>query len=190
MKAKLKKILAAPFVFLAAVFVLLEDWLWDDLLWLMTFIGRLPVLRQLERLIANLPPYLSLAVFAVPTLLLIPVKLAAVWLIAHGQHMLGLLMVIGAKIVGTALVARIYSLTHEKLLRIGWFARWHERFVAFKAKVYAYLKASSIYQTVHAQFVQIKVRVKKLLRGKGKAFWQRRWEAARRLSRKWRQSQP
>ena len=42
MKAKLKKILAAPFVLLAAIFVLLEDWLWDDLLWLMTFIGRLP----------------------------------------------------------------------------------------------------------------------------------------------------
>lgn len=111
MKAMLKKILAAPFVLLAAIFVLLEDWLWDDLLRLMAAIGRLPVFRQLEMLIASLPPYLSLAVFAIPSLLLIPVKLAAVWLIAHGQQMLGVLMVIGAKVVGTALVARIYSLT-------------------------------------------------------------------------------
>src|SRR5438128_421474 len=111
MKAKLKKILAAPFMFLAAIFVLLEDWLWDDLLRLMAAIGRLPVFRQIEMLIASLPPYLSLVVFAVPTLLLIPVKLAAVWLIAHGQHLLGLFTVIGAKVVGTALVARIYSLT-------------------------------------------------------------------------------
>ena len=186
MKAKLKKILTAPLVLLAAIFVLLEDWLWDDLLRLMAVIGRLPVFRQIESLIASLPPYPSLAVFAIPSLLLIPVKLAAVWLIAHGQHMLGLLTVISAKVVGTALVARIYSLTHEKLLRIGWFAWLHERFVAFKAKVYAYIKASSIYQSAHA----IKVRVKSLLQGKGKAFWRRRWDAARRLSRKWRQSEP
>src|SRR5689334_16830173 len=120
MKATLKKILAAPFVFLAAIFVLLEDWLWDDLLRLMAALGRLPVLRQIETLIASLPPYPALAVFAVPSLLLIPVKLAAVWLLAHGQHVLGLGIVIGAKVVGTALAARIYSLTEKKLLLIGW----------------------------------------------------------------------
>lgn len=190
MKAMLKKMLAAPFVLLAAIFVLLEDWLWDDLVRLMTALGRLPVFRQIEGLIASLPPYLSLVVFAVPSLLLIPVKLAAVWLIAHGQQLLGVLLVIGAKVVGTALVARIYSLTHEKLLRIGWFAWLHERFVAFKAKVYAYIKASSIYQAVHTQYGQLKARVKNIFQGKGKAFWRKRWEAARRLSRKWKQSEP
>jgi hypothetical protein len=187
MKAKLKKILAAPLVFLAAIFVLLEDWLWDDLLRLMAALGRLPVLRQLETAIASLPPYLSLAVFAVPSLLLVPVKLAAVWLLAHGQHVLGLAMVIGAKIVGTALVARIYSLTHQKLLSIGWFAWLHGRFVAFKTKVYAYLKATRWYQAAHVQMLHIKTRVKAFLKSRGKAFWRRRWEAARRLSRKWKQ---
>lgn len=190
MKAQLKKILAAPFVFLAAIFVLLEDWLWDDLLRLMAALGRLPVLRQIEILIISLPPYLSLVVFAVPSLLLIPVKLAAVWLLAHGQHLLGLVLVIGAKIVGTALVARIYSLTHKKLLSIGWFAWLHERFVAFKANVYARLKASAIYQTAHVQYLHIKTSVKAFFKSKGKAFWRRRWDAARRLSRRWKQSEP
>lgn len=189
MKATLKKILAAPFVFLAAIFVLLEDWLWDDLLRLMAALGRLPVLRQIETLIIGLPPYLALTVFAVPSLLLFPVKLAALWLLAHGQQMLGLLLVIGAKVLGTALVARIYSLTHPKLLSIGWFAWLHQRFTAFKAKVYAYLKATHWYQTAHTQYLQIKTRVKAFLKNRGKAFWRRRWEAARRLSRRWKQSQ-
>lgn len=188
MKAKLKKILAAPLVFLAAIFVLLEDWLWDDLLRLMAALGRLPVLRQLEAVIIGLPPYLALAVFAVPSLLLFPVKLAALWLLAHGQQVLGLTLVVGAKVLGTALVARIYSLTHPKLLSIGWFAWLHERFVAFKTKVYASLKTTRWYQAAHVQMLHIKARVKDLLRNKGRAFWRKRWEAARRLIRRWRRS--
>ena len=189
MKATLKKILAAPFVFIAAIIVLLEDWLWDDLVRLMGVIARLPVFRQLELFILALPPYGALTVFAVPSLLLIPVKLAALWLISHGQHTLGLLTVIGAKLVGTALVARSFTLTKPKLLRINWFSWLHERVVAFKAKVYAFIKATKIYQVVHQQSVLLKARVKSFFQTKGRAFWRKRWDAARRLSRKWRQSE-
>ncbi|MBS1811173.1 MAG: hypothetical protein JST84_23620 [Acidobacteria bacterium] len=187
MKAKLKKILAAPFVFLAAIFVLLEDWLWDDLLRLAAAIGRLPVFRQIEMLIATLPPYAALAMFAMPSLLLIPVKLTALWFIAHGQPAMGFLTAAAAKVVGTALVARIFSLTKPKLLSIHWFAWLHDRFLAFKVKVYAFIKATKIYQAVHVQSVRLKARVKAFLRGKGKAFWRKRWDAARRLTRRWKQ---
>ena len=65
MKTRLKKILAAPFVLLAAIFVLFEDWLWDDLLRLAAALGRLLGLRQAEQLIAALPPYGALAAFDV-----------------------------------------------------------------------------------------------------------------------------
>ncbi len=44
----IKKLLAAPFVFLAAVIILLEDWLWDDLARLAAAVGQLPVLRTIE----------------------------------------------------------------------------------------------------------------------------------------------
>ncbi len=188
MKSTLKKILASPFVFIAAIIVLLEDWLWDDLVRLMGVIARLPVFRQIELLILALPPYGALTVFAVPSLCLIPVKLAALWLISHGQQTLGLLTVIGAKLVGTALVARIFSLTKPKLLRINWFAWLHERVVAFKVKVYAFIKATKIYQAVHQRAVRLKARVKGFLQSRGKAFWRKRWDAARRLSRRWKQS--
>lgn len=188
MKATLKKILAAPFVFLAAIIVLLEDWLWDDLVRLTAAIGRLPVFRQIEMFIVGLPPYGALAMFATPSLLLIPVKLAALWFIGHGQPALGFLTAAAAKVAGTALVARIFTLTKPKLLGIGWFAWLHDRVVAFKARVYAFIKASKIYQAVHQQAVRLKARVKTFFQTKGKAFWRKRWEAARRLSRRWKQS--
>ena len=189
MKNKLKKILAAPFVFIAAIFVLLEDWLWDDLLRLAAAIGRLPVFRQIELLIVSLPPYGALAMFATPSLLLIPVKLTALWFIGHGQPALGFLTAVAAKVAGTALVARIFTLTKPKLLTIPWFVWLHDRFVAFKAKVYAVIKATKLYQAAHEHVAQWKVRVKQFFQSRGKAFWRKRWDAARRLSRRWRQSE-
>ena len=175
-----RKLLAAPFVIVATIIILVEDWLWDDLQRLAAAIGRLPVFRQIERLIVSLPPYACLLTFAAPSLLLIPVKLAALYFIAHHHATLGLLTVVGAKFVGTALVARIYHLTENKLLQIGWFARLHVRFVAFKTKVYATIKATRIYQRAHAY----KLRVKEFLRRRKQSFLQRRWVAALKLSRK------
>jgi hypothetical protein len=188
MKKLRKKILAAPFVLIAAVFVLLEDWLWDDLQRLAAAVGRLPVFRQIELLIVGLPPYGALAMFAAPSLLLFPIKLAALWFIAHGQALFGFLIVAAAKVMGTALIARIYTLTQPKLLLIGWFAWLHSRFVAFKARVYSAIKATRLYQRVHRQSQLIRERLRRLMQSR-RSFWKRRWEAAVKLSRRWRQSE-
>ncbi|MEO6724535.1 MAG: hypothetical protein ABIP14_04470 [Blastocatellia bacterium] len=183
MKVRWKKLLAAPFVFVAAIVILLEDWLWDDLQRLAATIGRLPIFRQIEALIVSLSPYASLAVFAAPTLLLLPVKLAALWLISHGQAWLGLLTVIAAKIVGTAMVARIYQLTAPKLLLIAWFARLHARFVSFKARVYHAIKSTKIYQRAHGQYSQVREGFRRWRQGR-KGFWHRRWMATIKLLRR------
>lgn len=188
MKPWLKKLLAAPFVLIAAIIVLLEDWLWDDLQRLAAAIGRLPIFRQMESLIVGLPPYGALAMFAAPSLLLFPVKLAALWFIAHGQPTFGFLVAAAAKVAGTALIARIYKLTEAKLLLIGWFAWLRERFLAFKTRVYSAIKATRAYQHVHRQAQILKERFRRLMQNR-RGFWRRRWEAAVKLSRRWRQSE-
>ena len=183
MKLRWKKLLAAPFVFVAAIFILLEDWLWDDLQRIAGAIGRLPVFRQIEALIVSLPPYASLTVFAAPSLLLIPVKLMALWFIAHGQAWLGLLTIVAAKIAGTALIARIYYLTEPKLLLIAWFARLHTRFVSFKTRVYNTIKSTRIYQRAHQQYSQVREGFRRW-RQRRKGFWHRRWLATMKLLRR------
>lgn len=187
MKNLLKRLLAAPFVFIAAIIVLFEDWLWDDLQRIAAAIGRLLLFRQVESLIAGLPPYGALAMFGAPSLLLIPVKLAALYFIAHGQPALGLMTAIGAKIAGTALVARIYALTHPNLLRIGWFAWAHERFVAFKTRIYTAIKSTGVYQAAW----RLRLRASGALiewSRRRRTRWRSRWEAALKLSRKGKQS--
>jgi hypothetical protein len=179
---QLRRLIAAPFVLLAAVFILLEDWLWDDLARLAAAIGRLPVFRQIETLIGKLPPYAALACFAIPSSLLIPVKLAALYFIAHGHALVGLLTVIAAKVAGTALVARLFTLTRPNLLRIAWFAWLYERFIAFKLKVYAAIKSTRAYRAAHQMHLRVRVALKTWMT-KRRGFLRRRWDAALRLSR-------
>ncbi|HEY9231884.1 MAG TPA: hypothetical protein VIS78_07045 [Blastocatellia bacterium] len=178
----IKRLIAAPFVFIAAILILLEDWLWDDLARLAAAIGRLPVFHQIETLITKLPPYAALFCFAVPSLLLIPVKLVALYFISHGHALSGLLTVIGAKVAGTALVARLFTLTRPRLLRINWFAWVYERFVAFKARIYAVIHSTAIYQATHRQVVRVRLAFV-AWKAKRKGAWGRRWNAARKLSR-------
>jgi hypothetical protein len=187
MKRLLKRLLAAPFVLIAAIVILFEEWLWDDLQRIAAAIGRLPLLRQIESLIASLPPYVALAMFAAPSLLLIPLKLAALYFIAHGQPILGLVTAIGAKIAGTALVARIYTLTHSNLLRIGWFAWLHAWFLTFKTRIHEAIKSSGIYKEARRLGLRMRAAAAEFF-SKRRTLWRSRWEAAIKLSRRWRQS--
>ncbi|MGA9774288.1 MAG: hypothetical protein WBV94_34995 [Blastocatellia bacterium] len=179
----LKRLAGAPFVFIAAIFILLEDWLWDDLARLAAAIGRLPVFHQIESLIVRLPPYWALAFFGAPTLLLVPVKLAALYFISHGRPTLGLIVVIAAKVAGTALVARIFNLTRPNLLRINWFAWTYERFTAFKTRIYGAIKSTSIYKVAHKQNLRMRAAFKRWRAGH-RGFWRRRWDAALKLTRR------
>lgn len=184
----LKRIIAAPFVLLAAIVILLEDWLWDDLARIAAAIGRLPIFHQLETFIIWLPPYPSLLLFGIPSMLLFPVKFASLYLMAHGQPVLGFLVAATAKLIGTALVARIFNLTKPKLLQINWFAFLYERLTAFKKRIYDAIKSTSIYQSVHESKERIKLALKKW-KQKRKSVWRKRWNAAVRFMRKSKQSQ-
>ena len=187
MSKLLKRLLAAPFILIAAIIVLFEEWLWDDLQRIAAAIGRLPLLRQFESFIAGLPPYAALALFGAPSLLLIPVKLAALYLIAHGQPMFGLMTVIAAKIAGTALVGRIFVLTQPNLLRIGWFAWLYARFLTFKTRIHETIQSTAIYQAVHRLRLRMRAALVEFSRNR-RTVWGNRWRAAIKLSRKWRQS--
>lgn len=150
-----------PFRWGLAIVILFEEWGWQPLQRAMARIGRLPVLRQLEALIAKLPPYAALVVFFLPGLLLLPVKLLALWLIGEGQAGLGLAIIVIAKILGTAIVARLFALTRPALMRLAWFARVYERWSAWKEALLVWVRASRAWRLARA----IKRRVGRLFRG-------------------------
>ncbi|MBO9688027.1 MAG: hypothetical protein J7598_15580 [Mitsuaria chitosanitabida] len=158
------KLLIAPFRWLIrvvlAIVILFEEWGWEPLQRAMAAIGRLPVFRQLEAAVRRLPPYLALVVFFLPGLLLLPIKVAAVWLMGVGRPGLGLAVIVLAKVLGTAVVARIFALTHPALMTLPWFARLYARWTVWKDGLLAWVRASVAWRTARA----IKLRIKRALR--------------------------
>jgi len=179
----LKKVLTAPLVLIAAVIIIIEDWLWDDLARLAAYVGRLPGLRSLEAFIGSLPPYLALLFFATPSLLLIPLKLISLYFLTHGKAWLGLLTIVVAKFAGTALVARIFMLTQPALMRIAWFAWLYTWFIAFKTRIYDVLKATALYQAAHRLHLQVRGALRDWI-GHRRGVWRTRWQATRRFLRR------
>ena len=125
-----------------ALVVLFEEWGWEPLARLMARLARLPVIGWLERRIAGLPPGWALAVFLAPGLMLLPVKLAALALVSHGHVFTGISVIVLAKLIGTALVARIFQLTQPALMQLAWFARLHGQWTTWKGVAVARVRAS------------------------------------------------
>ena len=59
---------------LAAVWMILEEWVWDRLTAAMKWLGRVPAVRWLETRIARLSPRAAMLVFVVPWLMLLPTQ--------------------------------------------------------------------------------------------------------------------
>ena len=129
-----------------ALLILLEEWGWQPLADLLGRFVQWQPWARLEMAIARLPPYPALAVFALPSLLLLPLKFLALFLIAKGQLVLAGLLFAGAKVGATALVARLFMLTRPALMRIGWFAAAYGRFMPWKEAIEAYVRGSYLWR--------------------------------------------
>lgn len=77
--------------------------------------------------------------------------------------MLGISVIIAAKLGGTAITARLFMLTRPTLMKLAWFARWFNRWMAFKDRVLTRVKASAAWQqwtrfkaTAHSQIQRIR----------------------------------
>ena len=130
------------FGWLLALLILFEEWGWEPLQRVLAWIGRWPGLRWIEGRIRALSPYAALAIFFLPTLFLIPVKILALWLIAQGKVLLGTLFILAAKLVGTAIVARLFALTQPALMQLDWFERLYTRWTHWKEALLAQVRAS------------------------------------------------
>ena len=142
----LKRILRAVTFGILAIVLLFEEWGWEPLARLMTRLARLPVWAQVERAITRLPRWAALLVFVVPWALLLPVKLLALWLFANSQKALGMALLLGAKVLGTAILARLFQLTQPALMKFEFFAKWYPRWKLWKDGLLMRIRQSEPWQ--------------------------------------------
>lgn len=145
---------------LLALVILFEEWGWEPLRRVFALIARLPLIRQVEAALKRLPPRWAFVVLVLPSVLILPVKLGALWLVARGHALLGIGLVVAAKVFGTALLAWLFQLIQPALMQLAWFARAYARWMTWKAGLLAWVRASAVWRTARA----IKLRVRRLFR--------------------------
>jgi hypothetical protein len=131
---------------IAALALLFAEWGWKPLHALLDTVARAFNWTRLRLWVVNLPPYGALALFAAPAVCLFPLKLLALFLFATGHAVLGVGLIAFAKIVGTAVVARIFMLTQPKLMQIAWFAAAYNRFIPWKDAMFASIRQSAAWR--------------------------------------------
>jgi hypothetical protein len=131
------KRLARPFWVILALLFLLEALLWDHLQPVVArIVGIIPwgrIRPALVALIGRLSPQVTLVVFIIPFIVLLPLKFLEFWLLAHRQWLAGVVVLILAKLVGLGVTAFIFEVTKDKLLQMAWFCRVYEFFLWARA---------------------------------------------------------
>lgn len=150
---------------LAAVVLVIEEWGWRPLTAWAARLAKWSPIARLEARITAVQSRWALVLFLVPALLLFPIKLLALWLVHKGSAVLGVCVIVAAKLLGTALVGRLFILTEPQLMQIAWFARAIHWWRATKARVKAALAESAWWRGVRAVLRRWRVRVKRLVRG-------------------------
>ena len=92
-----------------------------------------------RRHIERLGPYQSLALLAIPTSIVEPLKLAAVAIVGTGHWVAGSITILSAYAASLFLVERLFTIVKPKLLTLSWFAKLWIWFVVCRGRVLAWL---------------------------------------------------
>jgi len=135
-----------PLLLLGWFYVLMEFITYDVLrviiLW---FAQRLP-LRPFESWVRRQGVRVAFVLLLMPTLFLVPIKFLEVWLFMKHHYVSGVFAMIGAKLVGTAFVAYLFSLTKPALMTLPRFVRFYAWMMAWRQRVLDPVLQSRAYQ--------------------------------------------
>jgi hypothetical protein len=165
----IKTLLRIGVTLVIALILLFEEWGWEPLARAMARLARWRVWAWAEGWIQALPAWGALLVFLLPMLVLLPVKLLALFLFGSGHKAWGLILLLAAKLLGTAVVARLFHLTQGQLMQFAWFAAFYPRWKAWKDGLTARIRASAVWQQGRKwkALVKAQVKAKVMARAKG-----------------------
>ncbi|TBN55329.1 hypothetical protein EYR15_01730 [Hansschlegelia quercus] len=96
--------------------------------------------------IAALPPYAVLVTLAVPFAVIEPFKFIALYWLASGHAVLGLIALVLSHLSSLLICERIFHVGKPKLLQIGWFALGY-RFVAdLRDRALLWLRSTAVWR--------------------------------------------
>ncbi|MDM0080323.1 hypothetical protein QTI17_06940 [Variovorax sp. J31P179] len=144
----LAKLLRAVATALLVPVLLFEEWGWEPMARATARLAKLRVWARIEAAVRSLPPWGAVLAFFLPALMLLPVKLFGLFLLGEGHAMSALLLLLVAKLVGTAILARLFQLVEPALMQLPWFARFYPRWKVWKDGVLERVRLSAPWRAV------------------------------------------
>lgn len=179
--------LLKPLIAVVALALVFEEWLWDALKAQLHRLSGLPAIHRMELWLQALPPWASLGVMLVPALALLPFKLAALWALANGHPVLGVLAFVMAKLTGTALAAYLFDLVRDRARLMPWFDTLYTAILRWLSAARAWLAAQPGYVWARSVAKEAKGRMRGLMTTVPvrRSVWQRRVAQARLSLARW-----
>lgn len=154
--ATMKKLLLIPL----AIILIIEEWLWDFFSAMGHYLIQLLQLQRFELWLSQASPRTALLTFMVPVLLVTPINLVAIALIVHGLILQGIVLEIFAKLLGTLLIARVFSLTKNQLLTYSIISFVYHGVSGWLRWAHAKVAETKIYQFAQRLKLQVKLVVR------------------------------
>ena len=85
----------------------------------------------------------------------------------HGHHFLAFLFLVGDKIVGTAMFARLYQITEPAITTFDRIRRARDAFLRWRASMYAWLHSQPAYRAARERLHHMKLQLKKIFASRG-----------------------
>lgn len=148
--SRIKTFLTHLILFPIALLLVFEEWGWVPLA---SFFNRLAkalaIWKKIEIFISKLSPTLSFVFLLVPMVMLLPMKFLGLYFIDIGHVISGVGVIIISKIFGTAIFARLYTLTLPNLLKIKWFAKFYPRWMSWKNSMLIFIRTTWPWRAAH-----------------------------------------
>lgn len=180
---RLKALLSPPLVAVAVVVFLVEEILWGWLARATAALGRWAPVARIEAAIGRLPPYLAILLFVIPWAIILPVKLIALWLVASGHAVSGIVLFSLGELFGVGFLTRIYVLCRPSMVTLAWFVRVEGWVTAASAWAHAQLDRVAVWRLARARIAAALARWRSSLREGGRGWILARIKAAHRLVR-------
>lgn len=147
------------FLSILAVFVLFEEWLWDILATIAYWLSHLLHLKRFDAWLSSLNPIPALCAFFIPLIIVTPFNLLALFLLAHGAIIQGVILEIIIKLIGTLLIARVFRLTKPALLTFTWLSLIYNTITRILTWAHEIIHQTSIYKLVAKIKTAIKIKI-------------------------------
>ena len=159
-RALIRRIVSPVVSAVAVVYFVLDAVFLGVLKPFLNWLGRRPVLIRLGGWIAALGPYPSLLLLGIPVVILEPLKPLGFYVIATGHPVRGSAILAGAEVAKVVVVERLFRLSRDKLLTIGWFAWGYRLVTGWLAR----LRALPAWRAVVRAGNHIKTRAREVIR--------------------------